>query len=383
MEIKLSYEENYLINYDQNILLEPLQKAKECNLTLYSTNQGIYVTIKKPVNYTMTNTTLNEDLIKSLLMSNIDLNQKEDLKWIKFLNYQTCINFVYILKIFSNINREYFRLIDEMGKVTVVYVENGLIYVPECAIVQNIRINRAKSDKCFKELPVIFSVKDEEHYGFLHKDGIVSMIGNEEYCLADSDSIIFFENNRFNVVKRIGNDIITIDFKEYNWIKYNGYNKQIKSLNTHHPDFLMTSVDEIRILKDIIEHNIDNKPYFIKPLEDKLARGTANKFYEYVKNSVYDYSMKFWRIVYITFFVLLAIGGMFIIGKVILKLRKNHLCKRRKPLELQMSPVSETEPINADVTETIHVEETDSIDLRLKSIVQRDVDKPSKGGVSI
>ncbi|RNA01902.1 hypothetical protein BpHYR1_003808 [Brachionus plicatilis] len=104
-EAKFKFEDIFFVNYEDNILLEPTERSNQCNMSLLKTNQGLYIANSKKLNKIVQKGKMNLEIIRDLMISNIDLNKNEDLRWINLLKDQECFNFK---------------------------LKYGVIYIPEC-----------------------------------------------------------------------------------------------------------------------------------------------------------------------------------------------------------------------------------------------------------
>ena len=128
--------------------------------------------------------------------------------------------------------------------------------------------------------------------GFINNDRIITLIGHEVDCKINSD-IIFFSLNSF---QRIGNKIIKKSLQQYNMIAANLIKGDTRRINTHHPEPILTSYDELKAIFELIVHNEGSKTFYVDPLPDDLSLGTAEKWITGIKKSIFIIFLVFWKL---------------------------------------------------------------------------------------
>jgi len=335
-------------------------------MTLFTTNQGLFVTSTEGLNSKVKQGKLETELVRNLLISNIDLNHKDDLKWISILQQQACNNFKLSLQIFRTLNREYIKILDENKKITILYVENGLIYIPECIIVESLKINKEKIEICFKEIPVSFETNGHNYSGFINGNGIISLFGNQIPCEINSNLVMVKEQENQNFYMRFKNEIKFFKLGDFNWINFNIFNKKIQSLNSHHPNVLMATLDELKIFNEIVEHKIDGRSYPVIPLENIYAKGTFEKYISNFKIGYFDLFNKV--IIYVKWFGILVISVVVLLTTIFITFKIVNWVKNSKKPRKEIQLIQMT-PFNINHKEEITTEEISSIDIRLKQIM--------------
>lgn len=48
-EAKFKLDDNFFVNYEENMLLEPIERVNQCNMSLLKKNQGFYIAKSKQV----------------------------------------------------------------------------------------------------------------------------------------------------------------------------------------------------------------------------------------------------------------------------------------------------------------------------------------------
>ena len=215
-------DNSVLIDYNNNIILQPTKKIETCNLTLYYTNEGLYVTSVKDLEIldkSDIKTSSNSNLMDKLILSNIDFNEFNDLKWLKFVDTQVCTVLQSLLILYTRFEEEFLKVFNSKGEKAIIYTNNGIIYAPECVKVSIITFP-IQSNKCYKDLEISFNVFNEERTGFISKDGIVKTKSLEVNCATNSDLIpINIHDKRPSWYQRVGTKTIERPFTEFSWIK--------------------------------------------------------------------------------------------------------------------------------------------------------------------
>ena len=294
-----------LVNYESNIILQPVKKIINCGMNMYLTNEGFYVTLhtnKALLELNKIQVGINKDVTDKLLLANIDFNEMDALKWFDFIDIQVCTIYSMILQVYSHLEGEYLKVTNNKGNSAILYTENGIIYTPEC-----IEIRKAdfpiETKRCYTELPITFTLNGNSKTGFINNDRIITLIGHEVDCKINSD-IIFFSLNSF---QRIGNKIIKKSLQQYNMIAANLIKGDTRRINTHHPEPILTSYDELKAISELIVHNEGSKTFYVEPLPDDLSLGTAEKWINGIKNYFYNIFSFFGNYIYLILLIIFII----------------------------------------------------------------------------
>ena len=114
---------------------------------------------------------VEQTLIDTLILANVDFNTVEDIKLFRFIDSQVCATFQILLSLYSHVENQFLRIINNKGERAILYTKHGIIYIPECTEIKTIHIQ--EGENCYKEIPITFVHQNEELSGFLNKDYII------------------------------------------------------------------------------------------------------------------------------------------------------------------------------------------------------------------
>ncbi len=146
-----------IANEIANIVLQPIKEVRICdNITAYETNEGFYITMKSEKTIKLLDTkTTSIDLVDKMMLANLDYNKAEEVKWLKFIDMQTCSNLVTTLSIATRLDNEFFEITNNKGKSAILYTRHGLIFLPECIDLDLDSITMyTQEELCYRELRV-------------------------------------------------------------------------------------------------------------------------------------------------------------------------------------------------------------------------------------
>ena len=108
----------------------------------------------------------------SLIISESDSDNIENLKRNKQLIKMNCVIFKTILSLIAREEEEFNKIYDFNGKENIVYSENGLISIPKCYEIDKIIFNN-NTNTCYEHVPIKLTYEHKNSTGFLTKDNII------------------------------------------------------------------------------------------------------------------------------------------------------------------------------------------------------------------
>ncbi len=271
-----------LINYDSNIVLQPVTKVMGCNMELFRTNEGLFIT-KQANSATLqlhnVKPSKDNNIINKLMLANLDFDELTSIKWLEFIDTQVCTVYSVLMQVYRHLEGEFLRITNSKGEEAILYTKNGLIYGPECVEITKMDTPE-DTTKCYREIPVTFTHNGEKRTGFLTTDRIIKLVGYEVDCKLDSDIVVFSQHS----FQRKGKNIIKKTRKEYNWIISNLVKNELRQLNTHHPDAVLIGYDELKVISEIMPQHEGTNTYYVEPIPDDLSRGLAEKWIDGIKS---------------------------------------------------------------------------------------------------
>jgi hypothetical protein len=322
-------EDRILINTDSNVVLEPIEKFKTCEVTMFKTSEGLYV-VQGHERRKLLNLTYNEShqVTDKLIFANIDFNQATEAIWIKFVDTQVCTTFYTILQLFSKTENEYIKVTNKKGEKVILYTKYGKIYAPECTQVKEIE-PIMKQTKCFREIPIKFKFKSNDTiYGYINSEGVITMRAKEIDCKEPSNKIEIKMNSETMIYQRIDSEIVTERKRDYKILDFKIINEEIGKLNLHHPEPIMIGYDELKELFNLTVHKDEEISILIDATKDDIAKGIFGNIVNQVKTFFITPLTKIFNYADIIIACIFAIVIILIIIYVIVKTKPWRICSK-------------------------------------------------------
>jgi hypothetical protein len=317
---KYKYDENFLINEESDILLQPTKKITACGISLYETNEGLTILEANPtsrtklINYKVKMGN-SENLIDKLILSNMDFGRFGETSLMKFIDAQVCTIFGMSLKLFSKMNNEFLKIFNNKGEVAILYARNSLIYIPECVIISELKVIH-DGKICFKEIHVSFKHNNKTMKGFLDSDLIIKLVGTEINCEINSDAIRATESSdrEKSIIQRIGTEIVVKKESEFDLQNLNILTFNITKLNVHHPEAILYGSDELKEIYEIKEKE-GEEFYFVEPKHDDVSKTNIKKWISNIKDTLLKPFEIIYNYIYMMVCIIISIGILYLITK--------------------------------------------------------------------
>lgn len=239
--------------------------ACEPETQFYETTEGLYVTFLRTELDKNNIKHFKTSMVNSLHIQSSDYRflqlAEEDYKMYRVYRSIISLMCTTILNIIkSNMdNDDKFLVINESGSTEViVYINNGLAYLPICKSVSSINIIE-KPSYCYKDFAIQYG--NDKKTGFLRTHGIITRSSSLEQCGLNDKKLVIDESSL--VISRKSNIVTVSNYTE--------------SLKTNLTISLMSP-----LFKNIFEHNkiLMNHDSLIEQLDDLLiAKENDDSFY--------------------------------------------------------------------------------------------------------
>ena len=200
-----------LFSKDEHLALVFSHFETNCNIEMFYTEEGLYGTINSLIsNSTMkVKSELDNKALAELILADADFSKLVDSWEIKHMQYIECKLFKLIVSNFMLNDKKYLLTTDKFNKELILYTEGGMLFLPDCIIVDEIII-RNNSEKCFDGIPVNINLNNKTYQVFYKREGFLEKTAKQLYqCpskhifeLRNSNKIIIYENNTYTVVNK-------------------------------------------------------------------------------------------------------------------------------------------------------------------------------------
>ena len=297
-----------IANSVSNVLLQPTKKIIICsNITAFETNEGLYIVIEDENIKKLPESDTNQDLVNKLLLANIDFEEVTNIQWLKLVDVQICAGLATTLSIASRLDDEFFEITNNKGKVAIIYIRHGVLYIPECVEIREVHVLE-NVQECFREIQVRFKHREVEKVGFMDSLNIIRDVATEISCKENSD-IIFSGKNW---IQRRGKQVYFREKSEFNWASINTFKSDIRKLNTHHPKPILSCSSELALYYTLQKKSFNELPYYVEPIPDDLGQGTIDKNLETWWKKIVSPFNFVWKYFYIS--IAIVIGILFGLG---------------------------------------------------------------------
>jgi hypothetical protein len=135
-----SWDGGYLINMKTNLVLTPIKRLSACNFSIFETAEGLYGTLEPFQLLVQKGISIGklEDYTNDILLANMDFEHMQTFRWIKWNDESTCMNTKNMILLYQQFDETYFRLSNKKKEDTVLYVKDGVIYIPQCNVVSKV-----------------------------------------------------------------------------------------------------------------------------------------------------------------------------------------------------------------------------------------------------
>ena len=197
-------EGNILISTDKKLLLQILRKVGDCDITMYVTYEGFFVTLQnnaKGLPISLDSSTIVTDMI----LSESDFKNYELRKALEVIDKRMCDIMLGLIKASSHGSRDFVVVKNYNNNDLILYNEFGTLLIPQCVQVKEIEVHNTSN--CYSGIPASFVVNKERINGFLTSDNILTRTSDLINCDDTRDRSYFLKNSQI-LIRQIGSKIL-------------------------------------------------------------------------------------------------------------------------------------------------------------------------------
>jgi hypothetical protein len=205
-------------------------------MRIFRTNEGLYVSTDHEADNLPEVAKYDKmDMTGFLALAEADKENFALYLKLQKLDDNICTNFLSIINSYKLEENRFFKIYDSNGNDLVLHNADGIIYIPQCKEISNIKIEN--TEKCYKDIPISFKFNNLTTNGFLLKDRIITRYSEAIDCkkvqnsqmLVGSDMIIRMNNQvevksltsmniRFEIISKHQVDLDKLNFMHSNEI---------------------------------------------------------------------------------------------------------------------------------------------------------------------
>ena len=275
-----SSHENYLYSKDQSLLFQIQENHTICNMELYSTAEGLYIT-QDDTSLKLNKADLQIDIMKEILLADSDFKtielHKETLRIAQLQNIKYCKLLVSQIKLLTNEKDQFFTLNDNDGEEIILENRQGIIYVPNCIKIHLIQL-RKQTSFCTNHVEVSFIHKNETINGYLNQNGLITqkvqgICSTKEHTILIPEKQVILKKQERKII-----EIIKLDSTQFQKL---ALPKKLKdSINFKHDKILFEDIDLFNINNDILQFQDETSFNHVEPMNGSMFA----KIIEYTKH---------------------------------------------------------------------------------------------------
>ena len=264
--INLDLFDSILVSDLENKLFQITKTIKICNnITAYDTAEGFALTTDTAATRLET-AKIDIKIIDGLLLTEMDFNKKQQLETIlrsyQATNQKICQLYRSFINLYSKTNDEFFVFSDFNGNEAVIYSFEGRIYVPQCTIINQIKILNS-TRQCYHDIPILIEFNNKTITAFLTQDKVIRLVSKTKPCI-NNKQIIHFEKSNQVLVKN-GNSISMMNEPNFKVLEVNLQHFNISSINfmAKHDSLIITSIDVLKDSLSLVSHDEINGMFHV------------------------------------------------------------------------------------------------------------------------
>jgi len=308
--INLDVFGSVLVSDFENKLFQITSETKICeNITVFNTAEGFQLTTDSRV-FNLERISNELKVIDNLLLTEIDFNKKQQLELIiniyQSSNTKLCQLYKSILHLYSKIDDEYFIFSDFNGNDAVIYSDDGQIYIPQCQLVNEIRIINS-TNHCYKDIPIQIEYINKTLNAFLTKEKIIRLISKTVNCKDNKQHIYF--NNKQSIIRE-ANTVILQQDPIHKSIQFSLQNSNITNINfmIKHDNLIISSIN---LLNESISIRTKNEAIGVLHIMEDV-HSDSNTTFSLIFNKIFSLNNEISEIIhnimlYIVFMITIAI----------------------------------------------------------------------------
>ena len=153
---------------------------------------------------------------------------------------------------------DFFSIMDSNGNEFILEVNSGVVYIPRCTVINEIIIENVT--KCYKDLPIKFSLNGTIYLGFYLHSNLVTRVSELVDCDSSRVDTTIIEDYRITrnrtmiyVTRNTNMRKIIMSLISKNW----------SSLNYVHSNHIIDGSDIIKIIHDYTEIEDNHGPRIV------------------------------------------------------------------------------------------------------------------------
>jgi len=280
--INLDLFDSILVSDLENKLFQITKTIKICNnITAYDTAEGFALTIDTAATRLET-AKIDIKIIDGLLLTEMDFNKRQQLETIlrsyQATNQKICQLYRSFINLYSKTNDEFFVFSDFNGNEAVIYSFEGRIYVPQCTIINQIKIVNS-TRQCYHDIPILINFNNKTITAFLTQDKVIRLVSKTKPCI-NNKQIIHFEKSNQVLVKN-GNSISIMNEPNFKVLEVNLQHFNISSINfmAKHDSLIITSIDVLKNSLSLVSHDEINGMFHVIENEHSQSNSTFTSLF--------------------------------------------------------------------------------------------------------
>ena len=192
-------DRDILVQTETNIALAITNKTKECDMDVYTTKEGLFVSFSLAASKLALAEDVNIAALHELMLAEADGEKFETAKHYRNTQNQLCQNFATFLREMRKEDNRYDIFIGVDGKTRVLYSKNGLIFLPKCIKINMINID-VNTTQCYEDILINFEQEKNILSGFLLENNVIVTKSKQIAC---KDKVIYknFPKNNTVVIR--------------------------------------------------------------------------------------------------------------------------------------------------------------------------------------
>ena len=243
---------NMLVSNKENILFQLVHKFNDCDLEIFSTTSGLYLSKENKSLY-LDKSSMDARTVNELILADVDYKSIESYKRLMYsqqLIYQKlCYNFLNTLKLLSNQKDFYTTLQSTNGEELTIQIKNGIAFIPQCNFVDSVIVQQYDNE-CYEKIPVEVKVDNKRTFVFVESNGILIQNSAKINDCNGYEYSVYLPNNK-GLLKKIEKKIVWITNEQIHYQKIHIDTVNFSSLNFMHDQKIVQGTDILMQIKNL------------------------------------------------------------------------------------------------------------------------------------
>jgi hypothetical protein len=354
-KLEFNHTNSLLTASSKNLLFQITEEVEFCQIKMYSTTSGLFLTAATKLPSLTNNTELKS--IEQLMLADIDYkNYALDMLQTANLRKITeflCYNTKTLMKLYLKLYDEFFLLHGMNDEEIILHSLANKLHIPYCHKITKILVHE-EAFHCTKYLLVSFEYRNSTTYAYLTPENIIRQSNVRKNC-SDEESIQYTLNGQYKITK--GQVLVKVEKVKTSDIlhPFSILDLNVSRLNYAHDSVIVKNIDLVSQINQVIQnHNYDTG----NPIIPSIINSQSH-FGEQL-HEVYSVITSYQDYLHIIIFTILTFLILIIFSYVIFRFRIIQRiftqCKIicTKPVSTKSELLSLTTPINqTELNETI------------------------------